>query len=133
MPYQSNLPAVRAQMERARDAGLIAAAQVVINDEKRRLRGGFTSGLFVTGNILNSVTRTEPTDENGVRVIRVGTDVEYAPFWELGHVNAWSRKFERVETWVLALFSTASEQAAAFSRVFARFMASQRPASEAAD
>jgi hypothetical protein len=130
--YTSNFASVRAQMEQARDAGLIAAAQVVINDEKRRLAGGFTSGLFVTGNILNSVTRTEPADENGVRVIRVGTNVVYAAPWELGHVNLFSRKFERVETWVPALFSTAQQQALAFARVFARFMGQQR-ASEAAD
>jgi hypothetical protein len=56
----------------------------------------------------------------------------YAAPWELGHVNLFSRKFERVETWVPALFSTAQQQALAFARVFARFMGQQR-ASEAAD
>lgn len=132
MPYQSFLPSVQAQMERARDAGLIAAAQVVQNRVREKLRGGFTSGLFVTGTLLNSVTRTDPVDENGVRVIRVGTDVDYAAHWELGHVNLFSRKFERQERWVPALFETANEQAAAFARVFARFM-SQQPISEAAD
>jgi hypothetical protein len=66
-------------------------------------------------------------------VIRVGTDVDYAAHWELGHENLFTGKFERKEVWVPALFRTANEQAAAFSRVFARFMASQRPASEAAD
>lgn len=146
MPYQSNLPAVRAQMERARDAGLIAAAQVVVNEVKQGLRGGYMSGAFVTGNVMGSVTRTEPADENGVRVIRVGTDVEYALFWELGFAPApgvfspglgrgqlGPTQFRRKEVWVPALFRTANEQAAAFSRVFARFMASQRPVSEAAD
>lgn len=133
MPYVSNMATVRAQMERARDAGLVAAAQVVVNAVKESLRGGYTSGLFVTGNVLNSATRTDPVDENGVRVIRVGTNVEYAPHWELGHENIFSRKFERVEKWVPALFNTANEQAAAFGRVFARFVNQQRQASEAAD
>lgn len=133
MPYASSLAAVEAQMNRARDAGLIAAAQVVVNRVKEKLAGGYTSGAFVTGHVLNSVTRTEPADENGVRVIRVGSNVNYALFWELGHVNLFTRKFERVEKWVPALVETAQQQADAFARVFARFLASQRPASEAAD
>ena len=133
MAYQSNLAAVQAQMHRARDAGLIAAAQVVVNAVKEDLAGGYTSGAFVTGNVLNSVTRTDPTDENGVRVIRVGSDVDYALFWEIGHRNLFTRRFERNEVWVPALLRTAQQQADAFARVFARFMGTQRPASEAAD
>jgi len=120
-------------MEQARDAGLIAAAEVVKTEVKRGLRGGYTSGAFVTGNVWNSVTRTDPTDENGVRVIRVGTNVMYALYWELGHQNLFTRKFERVEVWMPTFLSTADRQALAFARVFARFMeASERP-SEAAD
>jgi hypothetical protein len=130
--YKSNLAAVQAQMNRARDAGLIAAAQVVANRVKEKLAGGFTSGLFVTGNLLNSVTRTEPTDENGVRVIRVGTNVVYALPWELGHINLFSRKFERQERWLPALMETAQQQADAYARVYARFIGQQQ-VSEAAD
>lgn len=132
MAYTSNFAAVRAQMERARDAGLIAAAHVVINRVKDGLRGGYKTGAFVTGNVMSSVTRTDPVDENGVRVIRVGTDVNYALFWELGHENLFTGKFERKEVWVPALVETAQEQALAFARTFARFM-TQRPVSEAAD
>ena len=110
-------------MERARDGGLIAAAQVVINAVKERLRGGYTTGAFVIGNVLGSVTRTDPVDENGVRVIRVGTNVAYAPHWEFGHDNLFTGKFERVEIWVKELFGTAAAQAVAFSRTFTRLMA----------
>lgn len=133
MPYASNFAAVRERMEQARDAGLIAAAHVVINEVKRGLRGGYTSGAFVTGHVWNSVTRTDPLDENGVRVIRVGTDVMYALFWEVGHRNVFTRKFERVEIWVPALLSTADRQALAFATVFARYMAETDRPSEAAD
>ena len=132
MPYRSNLPGVTAQMDRARDAALIASAQIVINEVKEKLAGGYTSGLFVTGNVLNSVTRTEPIDENGVRTIRVGTNVNYALFWEIGHRNLFSRRFERKEVWVPALLSTAQRQADAWARTYARFL-SQQPVSEAAD
>lgn len=145
MGYTSNLAAVRAQLEQARDAGLIAAAQVVVNRVKQGLRGGYTTGQHVTGHVMSSVTRTDPVDENGVRVIRVGSDVDYALFWEVGFVPARGVfspglgrttqgpiGMQRKEVWLPALMETAPEQAAAFARVFARFM-SQRPVSEAAD
>jgi len=133
-------------MEQARDAGLIAAAEVVKTGVKLGLRGGYTSGLYVTGHVWNSVTRTEPADENGVRVIRVGTDVSYALYWELGFIPARGVfspglgrntqgpiAIQRKEIWVPTLYRTAPAQAAAFARVFERFMeASERP-SEAAD
>lgn len=122
MAYQSNLAAVQAQMHRARDAGLIAAAQVVVNAVKEGLAGGYTSGDFVTGASVNAVTRTDPMDENGVRIIRVGTNLLYNLFWEIGHLNIFLRRFVRKEVWVPRLLSTAEEQALAFSRTFVRFM-----------
>lgn len=133
MSYTSNFAAVRARMEQARDAGLIAMAEVVKTEVKLGLRGGYTSGAFVTGHVWNSVTRTDPVDENGVRVIRVGSDVSYALYWELGHLNLFTKKFERKEVWVPALYRTAPAQAAAFARVFERVMAAGERSSEAAD
>lgn len=132
MPYKSNLPAVEAQMNRARDAALIAAAQVPLNAIKEELAGGYTSGDFVTGASLNAATRTDPVTEDGVRVIRIGTNLLYNLFWEIGHLNLFTGKFERKEIWVPKLLSTAQEQALAFARTFARFMDQPR-FSEAAD
>lgn len=133
MAYVSNLAAVRAQMERARDAGLIAAAQVALNRIKRKLAGGFKTGDFTTGDSVNSATRTDPVDENGVRVIRIGTALMHNLFWTLGHVNLFTGTFERNDLWVSEFFSTANEQALAFARTFTRFMDQPRAASEAAD
>ena len=80
MPYVSNLPAVRAQIDRARNAGLIAAAHVVINEVKRGLTGGYTSGAFVTGRVLNSVTRTPFSSIGSVRLTDpITAPVTYSP------------------------------------------------------
>jgi hypothetical protein len=118
MSYQSNLPAVTARMRRARAAGLIAAATVLINAVKRGLTGGYTSGNFVTGHVRASVTRSEPEIGPTDGHIEVGTDVMYALFWELGHINLFTRKFERVEVWMPALLSTREQIQAAYARAF---------------
>ena len=120
--YKSNLPNVLAQMARARDAGLVAAGEVVRTEVKKGLRGGYTSGAFVTGNVWNSVRRTDPMDTEQGRGVAVFSEVNYALFWEVGHQNLFTGKYERVEVWHPALLNTAPEQLAAFNRVFARFM-----------
>jgi hypothetical protein len=120
MTYQSNLSAVAAKLRAARFAGLIAVAEVVITEVKNRLRGGYTSGNFVTGFVMNSVTRSEPSEgENGAFIL-VGTNVMYALYWEVGHANIFTKKFERQEVWMPALLQTRNEQIAAFQRAFLR-------------
>jgi hypothetical protein len=133
--YTSNLAAVRTQMNRALDAGLIAAAQVPLNAIKKALAGGYTTGDYVTGASVSAATRTDPTDENGVRVIRIGTKLGYNRDWEMGFVPARGVfspglgratqgpiGFRRKEIWVPNFFGTANEQALAFGRTFVRFM-----------
>ncbi len=120
MSYESNLPAIRARFNAARDAGLVAAATVVVNAVKQGLRGGYKSGAFVTGHVMASVNRSEPQSTGDGAFILVGTDVMYALFWELGHDNIFTRKHERKEIWMPALLGTRSEQLAAFNRVFTR-------------
>lgn len=135
MGYQSNLPTVRARMEQARDAGLIAAAEVVRTEVKEGIRGGYTTGRFVTGHALNSVKRTEPYDSAEGRAVSVYSELNYVMFWEVGFVPArgvfspgLGRNtqgpigMQRKEIWAPALISTTPAQLAAFNRVFARFM-----------
>lgn len=122
MSYSSNLPQVTARLRAASSAGLLAAAAVVENKVKDGLRGGYTSGRFVTGHVLASVNHSEPAlDANGAYIL-VGTDVLYALFWEVGHQNLFTGRFERVEIWMPALLSTRAEQLAAYQRAFARHM-----------
>lgn len=127
--YKSNMPKVQATLYSASDAGLIAAAQVIVNEVKKRLRGGYTSGDFVTGNNINKVTRSDPfTDTDGMRAINIGSsqsDPAYPLFWELGHFNIFLRRFVRVEVWRPALVNMSAQAAQAYARAFKRAMGDQ--------
>ena len=122
MSYQSNLPQIKSRLQQATDAGLLAAAAVVENKVKEGLRGGYTSGAFVTGHVMASVNHSEPELGPNGAFILVGTDVMYALYWELGHMNLFTRKFERKEVWMPALLSSRGEQLSAFQRTYQRFM-----------
>jgi hypothetical protein len=117
-------PDVPSRLRRARMAGLIAMATVLINAVKRGLTGGYKSGAFVTGNVRSSVTRDEPDVSGPVGSINVGTNVDYALYWEVGHYNIFTRQFERVEVWMPAATSNREQMAAAYARAFQRTMES---------
>lgn len=122
MTYVGHFAAVSDEINRARAAALIAAATVLVNAVKRGLTGGYTSGDFVTGNVRSSVTRSEPVITPAEGSIQVGTNVDYAVFWEVGHINLFTRKYERVEVWYPALRDNTEAMRAAYARVFARSM-----------
>lgn len=112
-------------VEAIQAGGLVAAATVIQNAVKRGLRGGYTSGDFVTGTNVNHVLRSEPEFRGGIGEIRVGTDLNpcYPLFWEIGHYNIFTRKFERKEVWGPAYHDSRDDAIAAFQRVFARGLA----------
>jgi hypothetical protein len=118
----------RERHERATQAALRAAAQELINGLKEPkplgLRGGYTSGAFVSGNLLGSITPTDPQKDKGGWHIFVGTDVEYAVFWdrERGHYNIFTRKVERQERWKPTLIRKMDDINEAYGRTYRRFM-----------
>jgi hypothetical protein len=122
MPWKSNIPAIKSRHTQGVENGLLAAAAVLEAKVKEGLKGGYTSGRFVTGHVMASVNHSDPTVGPNGAYILVGTDVMYALFWEIGHQNRWTRKFERVEVWMPAFLDTRSEQMAAFQRVYRRTM-----------
>lgn len=78
-----------ARLDAAVDAGLIAAASVVVNEAKKNTRGAVfavpdSPRHHVTGNLQNSITRSEPEGSADARSIRIGTNVDYGLFWEVG-------------------------------------------------
>lgn len=99
---KSNKRAVLASMKRADRAGLLAGGRVLLNGVKRGLRGGYTSGDFVTGRVLNSVRLSEPRASPDGGTISVYSDLLYALYWELGHLNLFTANYERVQVWVPA-------------------------------
>jgi hypothetical protein len=115
-----------ARHKRATDAALEAGANELVNGLKDMkplgLRGGYTSGDFVTGAVLNSIQATDPYTEAGTRHIKVYTDVPYALYWEMGHINAFTKKYEREERWYPTLIRKDEDIMAAYSRVYKRFM-----------
>jgi hypothetical protein len=120
MSYQSNLPAVKTRLQQATDAGLLAAAAVVENKVKEGLRGGYVSGLFVTGHVMSSVNHSEPEIGPNGAFILVGSDVMYALWYEVGHFNVFRRQFTRVEKWMPAFLNSRGEQLSAFQRAYQR-------------
>lgn len=136
--YRSRSAELAQRFAGAVDAGLVAAGETFKTEVKRQLAPGYTSGAFVTGHVLGSVTRTAPSTIGGVRVLHVGTNVDYAMFWELGHENLFMRRFAQKLVWGPAITSTLEAQRAAFDEAFRRAMAGQAggdlsTSSEAAD
>ena len=120
---RSNKVAVLSALQRGQVQGLTAMAQPVYNEVKRQLRHGYHSSLgnwgnFVTGNNLNHVTVSPVTVTDDGASIKVGTDLDYALYWELGHHNIFTRHFERDEKWRPAYEQTRAAAYAAFARVF---------------
>ena len=120
---RSNAGALLSALQLAQAQALTAMAYPVYNEVKRQLRHGYHSSLghwgdFVTGNNVNHVTVSPVTVTDDGASITVGTDLDYALFWEVGHHNIFTRHFERDEKWAPAYEATRAEAAAAFARVF---------------
>jgi len=99
-------------------AGLIAAAESAVTDQKELLERGYTSGAFVTGNNVNAVARGEPVVTPHGGSIAYGsrqTDPPYPMYWELGFMSAFTGKHERVETWVPNMIQNRDKYAGIFA------------------
>ena len=116
--WTRRVPDIGDRFEGAMVSGLLAAAYVYYAELKRRLAGGYTSGAFVTGHLLNSITIAPPVFEGSDLVVRVGTQLLYALAWEVGHNNLFTRRFERQERWFPTAVDTEPAQQAAFARHF---------------
>jgi hypothetical protein len=103
--WKSNRAAGERALRNAVDAGLIAAAAWYTNGVRARLVRGYTSGAFSHGmeGVAGRVMRTEPYATASGRAITMGTSkvagYSYELAWELGHTNAFTRQYERVEVW----------------------------------
>jgi hypothetical protein len=124
MTWTSRAPVVAAALDQGVRDGLTAGAYVYAGAVKQALAGGYTSGDFVTGHVMRSVTVVPAVRTGDTYEAIVGTDVLYALFWEVGHHNLFTRRFERVEVWRPTLLAEAGRiqeraQAVATSRVLA--------------
>jgi hypothetical protein len=115
--FKDHSAAFLAALERGQAKALFAAATVIKNAVKRGLRGGYTSGDFTTGHNLRSISISPPEFDGRGTTIRVGTPLLYPLYWEIGHHNIFTRKFERVPIWEPAYLDNRAEAFEAYSRV----------------
>lgn len=132
----NNLHAILALNDYAQQVALLdGMARPYQNEVKRRLAGGYTSGDFVTGDALNHVGISVPVPDGDGWAIRVGSSLgdptwtrgsgkaaPYPWFWEVGHHNVFTRKWECVPIWGPALEATREQCTTAFARVYRRVM-----------
>lgn len=109
--------------------GLEARARVIWRAWRQQMQlhhGGFTTGDFQTGTAINKITLGPilAMGRLGAYSTQVGTSMLYHLFWELGHMNLFTGKYERVETLRPAIEDTRAEQEAAFLRQFLRAVGS---------
>lgn len=86
-----------------------AKADAYAEDVKAKLLQGYTTGAFVTGETAESVTVEYATPEQPQA--SVGSDSIVAVAWELGHLDIFTRRFERVEHWRDAAIELAAKGA----------------------
>jgi hypothetical protein len=91
--------AFKRRFDDATKAGLVAAAAHYAGAVRQAAARLYDSGHFVTGATAASVQMGVTYDgPAGLRSF-VGTNELVAMYWELGHFNIFTRKYERVEYW----------------------------------
>ena len=104
--YRSNVGPVVDGIRRGLDAGLTAAAENYTQKVVARLSRGYTTGNYqsdpIETGVVGRVMYTTPYAAEGGRAISMGTSttrVPYELYWEMGHQNTFTRRYERVEVW----------------------------------
>lgn len=80
-------------------AGLVAAALQYQAQLRPKLQRGYTSGNFTQG-IQAAAVQVSDVERRGDRWrVVVGTNEMISLYWEMGHQNLFTRRYERVEYW----------------------------------
>jgi hypothetical protein len=112
-----------AKYREASRKGMDAAANVYEREVKRAHSDHYTSQAFRgTLNVRQSIRRTAPAATPKGWAVEVGTKLPQPLYWELGHINLFTRKYERRRIWVPTLIAQTQNIRAAFARVVARLM-----------
>lgn len=99
---------------RTRRVGIEGGGSMSIRSPERR--------PWYTGLLWNSVTLSTIESTPAGSSVRVGTNVEYALYWELGHHNIFTKHFERDPKWVPTFEKNRQRYAEAFTTAFKRQM-----------
>lgn len=107
--FTSNLRGAVAAHKAIAHAAVEGACIAIRNQAKLNVRGGFKSGAFVTGRLFNDISYVIVW-KGLVPEGQVGTVIDYGAYWELGHHNVFTRKYERVPWLKPAFVTTAAQQ-----------------------
>jgi hypothetical protein len=114
---------VSAAYDNAARLGMVAASNVYQREVQRAHGDHYTSQMFRgTLSVRQSIRRTEPTKGLGGWAVRVGTKLRQPLYWELGHYNLFTRKYERREIWKPTALNHIKAIRAAYARVVKRVM-----------
>lgn len=90
--FISEMGRVNRMLEEMAVAALHGAALAVVNQAKIEARGGFKSGVYVTRG-WQSITHEVVGSPRFTA--KVGSTEKHFAYWELGHRNLFTRRFER--------------------------------------
>ena len=103
--------------------GVDAAATRLRDEVKKAHNAYYTSQAFrSTAQIRQSIRQEGPVMEFTGWASEVGTNKKIALYWELGHRNTFTRKYERVRLWVPTALQNVDRLQRTFARVVARYM-----------
>lgn len=109
--------------DKASRLGMDAAGNVYEREVKRAHSDHYTSQAFrATLNVRQSIRRTAPTKGRQGWTVDIGTKLPQPLYWEMGHQNLFTRKYERRRIWVPTLIAQARAISDAYARVVARMM-----------
>jgi hypothetical protein len=100
----------------------------IANVMQREITRAHTSDYYRGGafrdtvKVRKSIRRTVPVWEPDGWASTVGTNKMVALYWELGHHNTFTRRYERREIWVPTAAANVEAARAAFARVVKRIM-----------
>lgn len=116
----------RRVQDRYREAarmGLAAGGQLLVRELKKAHGDSYyKGGAFRTGQVRQSIKKTAPFWMNGW-MLQVGTKLIFPLYWELGHVNVFSGKYERVRIWTPTYLAQVQAIQAEFGATLKRYMA----------
>lgn len=109
--------------DKASRLGMDAAGNVYVREVKRAHSDHYTSQAFrSTLLVKQSIRRDAPKKERAGWSIEIGTKLKQPLYWEMGHINHFTKKYERRRIWVPTLIAQAQAISDAYARVVARMM-----------
>lgn len=116
----------RRVQDRYREAarmGLAAGGQLLVRELKKAHGDSYyKGGKYRTGQVRQSIKATRPR-WNGGWTLLVGTKLVFPLYWELGHTNRFSGKYERVQIWQPTYLAQINAIQAEFGATLKRYMA----------